>query len=150
MIFLIYVKFDYREWKIAQEKIERVPSRALKITADNANRESKDYLKSKIKWNRYRLLSSISARRETTKRYEITSRGKPREYEKFVHDGRGSFAAKIKKALHWIDKSGNDVFVRKPKKVKAFPGYHYYKHAATKTQSNVEKYVSQAVKEVGL
>ena len=144
------VKFDYSEWKAIQEKLERVPSRALRITAEKARDESKNYLQSRIKWNRYRLITSISARRETTNRYEITSRGKPREYELFVHDGRGSFAAKNKKALHWIDQSGHDVFVRKPKKVKAFPGYHYYKHAAGKVQSNVEKYINQAVKEVGL
>ena len=31
-----------------------------------------------------------------------------------------------KKALHWVDKSGKDVFVPKPKKVAAFMGYHHY------------------------
>ena len=49
-----------------------------------------------------------------------------------------------------MDKSGKDVFVPKPKKVAAFRGYHYYPHAVKTTESKINKYVSETLKEVGL
>lgn len=144
------IDFDYKAWDRVQEKVLKVPPRALKLASDDANREVKKYLSSRIKWNRYRLISSISARRETENRYEITSRGKPMEYEKYVHNGRGSFSAKNKKALHWVNSAGEDVFVRKPRKVKAFKGYYHYRHTADKIRPGLDKYVSEAMNGVGL
>lgn len=147
---MITFDFDYTGWEKLQERILKVPPRLGKTVSDGATQDAKTYLRSKIKYNRYNLLTAITARRETDELYITTARGKPMEYEKYVHDGRGSFSAKNKKALHWVDKSGKDIFVHKPKKVAAFSGYHHYKHAVQTTESKIDKYVSETLKEVGL
>lgn len=147
---MIRFDFDYTGWERLQEKLLKVPPKLGKTVSDGATKDAKTYLQSRIKYNRYNLLTAITARRETEERYVTKARGKPAGYEKYVHDGRGSFSAKNKKALHWVDKSGKDVFVPKPKKVAAFGGYHYYRHAVRNTESKIDKYVSETLKGVGL
>lgn len=147
---MIHFDFDYTGWERLQEKILQVPPRLGKKVSYGASKDAKTYLQSRIKYNRYNLLTAITARRETDEMYVIKARGKPSGYEKYVHDGRGSFSAKNKKALHWVDKSGKDVFVPKPKKVAAFRGYQHYYHAVKTTESKINKYVSETLKDVGL
>lgn len=142
--------FDYKAWTILQEKLYQFPPKLLQKTTKEATKYSKTYLRSRVKYNKNVLINAIVSR--STGEYEntIQAEGKASSYEIYVHDGRRSFSAKNKLALHWIDKSGKDVFVRKPKKVAAFSGYFHYKYTAEHTVNNVGKYARETLSELGV
>lgn len=62
-------------------KILQVPPRLGKKVSYGASKDAKTYLQSRIKYNRYNLLTAITARRETDEMYVIKARGKPSGYE---------------------------------------------------------------------
>ena len=105
---MIQFDFNYKEWRTLKERLTKIPEEILDLTSQGAVKHSKDYLNSRIDWNRNRLVPSIKPNKIDESRVEIHATGKPATYEKYVHNGRGSFSAKNKLALHWIDKSGND------------------------------------------
>lgn len=142
--------FDFTQWLELEEKLNRFPEELGEEVSKHAVQETKYYLQERIDWNRNRLISHIKSFQIGESQYEVHATGKPAFYEKFVHDGRGSFAAKNKKALHWVDKQGNDVFVPKPKKVKAFGGYHHYVKVASTLESNLNTHVMNALRRVGI
>lgn len=147
---MLEITFNYKEWRNLEGKIEDFPEELLDATTRGAVKHAKSYLKSRIKWNRGGLISSINSTSTSENINEIHAHGKPATYEKYVHDGRGRFSAKNKLALHWVNKQGEDVFVRKPKKVAAFAGYYHYREAEEKTGSNINKYIREAANTAGL
>ena len=140
---------EYEAWKNLEIKLEKFPKTLGEKVAKAATKNTKDYLKSKVKKNR-NLVGSIMARAVSDDEWHVQSRGNPSKYDYYVSEGRDSFSAKKKKALHWIGDNGEDVFVMKPKKVAAFGGYQHYKHGADETVNSLDKYAKEALKEVGV
>ena len=142
--------FEIHNWLEMDSKLQKFPEALLEEVSEKGVQVTRNYLNKVIDWNRNRLVNSIRARSTGDYSKEISATGKPAFYEKFVHDGRGSFSAKNKKALHWVDRHGHDVFVPKPRKVKAFHGYHYYPKVAKQLESNLNAHVINALHRVGL
>ncbi|MCR5026047.1 MAG: hypothetical protein K6A34_01205 [Methanobrevibacter sp.] len=142
--------FEFNQWLELEQKLNRFPHELGEELSRNAVQETRYYLEKRIDWNRGNLISHIKSFQTGEYQYEVHATGKPAFYEKFVHDGRGSFSAKNKKALHWVDKQGNDVFVPKPKKVKAFGGYHHYLRVESLIHSNLNTHIATALKRVGI
>ena len=57
---MIHFDFDYTGWERLQEKILRVPPRLGKKVSYGASKDAKTYLQSRIKYNRYNLLTAIT------------------------------------------------------------------------------------------